>query len=350
MKLSFFAKKVGHGLLGALGFGVAMGGVVSSSQAAMIVNPGTDYLRTPPGGSLFCLQPGPNPGDPCAGLQLSFSGLPIGTPTALPPDGGYLGQADTVVNRNEPVDPMKDPSYNPITGLPDIGESTDIEIIGLSLKGDTIVSLSGISGMPDGTTYNYYAGLQKYYPATRGGGADSLGDMFIRDNGIKTWDSQFVINGVLFFVPTSTPIVPGTDFVRRAIEHFTTDFPTADPMACTNSEYTEIKACSFFTSDAFKAFDYPWSYEPLPDQILGRDLVGPDDNNFYLSALSPKAPPDTIAGGLVRHVAPNHIHDVTPRLLPAPSPLGVLGLPALAATVGRLKKLSSILRQSTEVI
>jgi hypothetical protein len=333
MKSSFFAIALGRGLLTSFGASLFLGSMLPSANAGPVVNPGTDYLRTPKGGSGFCVIPGPNPGDPCT-FQLSFSGLPIGYPTANAPDGGYQGQADTVVNRKTAVDPMKSPSTNPITGLSDIGEKTDIEIIGLSLIGDSPVPLNGIAGMPDGTLYNYYAGLQKYYPSSYGGGGLSEGQMFIRDNGMKTWDSEFTIKGVTFFVPTSTPIVPiGVDFVRTAIEHFTTNVSSnIEPAKCENTLYIAIKACSFFTSGSFTAFNYPWGYVPLPDQILGSDLVGADDNNFYLTA-------DPITGDdLVHHVAPNHIHDVVPRLAPTPAPLPILGASTAYAFARRLRK------------
>ena len=345
MKSSFFAIALGRGLLTSFGASLFLGSMLPSANAGPVVNPGTDYLRTPKGGSSFCVVPGANPGDPCT-FQLSFSGLPIGYPTANPPNGGYQSQADTVVNRETAVDPMKSSSTNPITGAPDIGEKTDIEIIGLSLIGDSPVALKDIPGMPDGTLYNYYAGLQKYYPSPYGGGGLSKGQMFIRDNGVKTWDSEFKIKGVTFFVPISTPIVPiGVDFVRTAIENFTTSVspnsPNVIPVECSNTLYTAIKACSFFDSpDPFQAFNYPWSYIPLPDQILGSDLVGADDNNFYLTAdLTADPIADPIAhNGLVHHVAPDHIHDVVPRLAPTPAPLPILGASTAYAFARRLRK------------
>ena len=332
MKPSAFSGVLGNSLTTSLSAIMLLGAMLPSAKAGTIVNPGTDYLRTPAGGSLFCAIPGANPGDPCA-LQLSFSGLPIGTPTSNSPDGGYAGQADTVVNRTSAVDPMAS-STNPITMLADTGGTTPIEIIGLSLIGDTPVPLSGISGMPDGTLYNYYAGLQKYYPTALRGGALSEGQMFIGDDGNKTWDSVFDIKGVTFFVPTSAPITSiGADFVRTAIEHFTTDVSGATaPVACGNTVYAAIKACSFFTAGSFKALNYPWNYIPLPDQILGADLVGANDNNFYLTA-------DPITDdGLVNHQAPNHNHKVVPRLAPTPTPLPILGASTALAFARRLRK------------
>lgn len=109
--------------------GAAVAFVPKPANAFVPINRGTDYVVTPIGGAKIFFN----------GKLESFTGLPIGTPTATSPDGGYSGSADTVINQ------LSDVSV--------AGNSTPLEIVGLSLRG---------------TNPNLYVGLQKYLPG--GGG------------------------------------------------------------------------------------------------------------------------------------------------------------------------------------
>lgn len=268
---------------------------------------------TPPGGALYNF---PLPGG--GFIPLSFGGLPIGKPTVGSPSGGFTGIADTVVNRKQPINVS--------------GDTTPIEIVGLSLQSDAPVNYQG-------QTYTVYAGLQTYYPSAflpDGVPPDpykpeSLGTMTIRDQapGGKTWDSSFMVKAVAFFVPTTTPISPtsGNNFIRTAIENFATKAQgEGEIYACDNTVYTMITHCAFFTTGPFVATNEPWSPTPIGGQFMGPNLMGGVDNFFLIQ--------------LVDHQAPNHNHKV----IPSPAPLPILGVSAAFASVRRLKKHSATLK------
>lgn len=310
-------------------------------SAKAVVNPGTDYLITPPGGATYNF---PLPGG--GTIPLSFGGLPIGTPTPngpTPPnpDGGVNGWADTVVNRTSSVDPTGGPILNPITGLIEQGGVTPIEIVGLSLKGDTPIGIPvGLPGVTPGT-YDMYAGLEKYYGNTSGSGTPSTGTMFIRDNGGsgKTWDSLFAINAVSFGVPIgSTLNTASPDFVRSVLQAITTPLPGPNnPYDCsaTIEGITYDLLCLKYTKPNFLAKNLPWSDTPIAGQLLGDNLVDSSPSNFYITSRVP-------------HEAPDATHIVDP--VPVPSPLAVLGAPAALSSIGRIRKLSSILKRQKALV
>jgi hypothetical protein len=132
------AKMLGQPLLAALGLGIAYSMILApSAKAFTVVNKGTDYLATPSGASAKFSIPGlPSP------ITVSLKGLPIGTPTVTPPDGGYSSAADTVINRYDNVMVS--------------GGETPSEIVGLSLQSVSPVNIGG-------SAYDIFVGLQKYY-------------------------------------------------------------------------------------------------------------------------------------------------------------------------------------------
>jgi hypothetical protein len=261
-------------LIGAVGLGVALLGLPQSASSSTLVNRGTDYLVTPSGGAVF------NFVDPLPGagvVTVNFGGLAIGTPTATPPDGGYLGIADTVVNRLDDVDATP------------TGGTTLLEIVGLSLKSVAPVTIGGAN-------YDVFAGLQKYL-----NGTTSTGEMTIRDTGGangKTWDSSFTINGVAIVAAAGTLIPTGTDYVKGLIQGCGT---------ATNYQ------CILFDKGPFVATNEPWSDVPSLGQLQGANLVQPGlEQNFYLT-------------GTAIHDAGNGIiHTVQPQPVPEPTILGSL--------------------------
>ncbi len=276
--------------LGALGIALCLHTASPPAKAfTAVVNQGTDYVVTPPEGARLTL--------PGFGL-IQFTGLPIGTPTATPPSGGYSGSADTVVNR---LDNIYD---NEIV----TGGQTDLEIVGLSL-----VAKNQFNPL-DSSYYDIYAGLQKYYYSP----ASSMGVMTIKDSGLpggKLWSSSFTINGVAVVVPvnTDTLIPSGNDYVKRLIE------------GCPSSS---IYTCHTFTKGPFTASDEPWSPTPLPGQFEGPNLVNPSlTQNFFLTSK-------------VDHVAPDGLHIIQP----TPAPLPFLGAPVVMVYLRRLNEFSSRLR------
>lgn len=281
-------KILANNLIGSIGIGLALCSL-SPAAEAFTVNRGTDYLVTPSNGAVFTFV---NPFPGAGSVTINFQGLPIGTPTATPPDGGFTGVADTVVNRN-----------NDVTSS---GGITPIEIVGLSLKSVNPVLISG-------SKYDVFAGLQKYYPLGLGGGTLSTGTMTIRGNdsvSAKTWDSQFSIAGVAVLAPEGTLVPTGTDYVKRLIE------------ACPGSSYQ----CILFEKGIFTAFNEPWSETPGAGQFMGVNLVEPGlPQNFYLTA------------PVFHDAGDGTIHEV----IPTPGPLAILGAPAVLASMGRIKKLSS---------
>jgi hypothetical protein len=256
-------------LIGAVGLGVALLGLPQSAKA-FTVNRGTDYLVTPSGGAVF------NFVDPLPGagvVSVNFGGLAIGTPTATPPDGGYLGIADTVVNRLDDVDATP------------TGNKTSLEIVGLSLKSVAPVTINGAN-------YDVFAGLQKYL-----NGTTSTGEMTIRDTGGangKTWDSSFTINGVAIVAAAGTLIPTGTDYVKGLIQGCTT---------ATNYQ------CLLFSKGPFEATNEPWTSS---GEDQGANLVQPGlKQNFFISSTQPVVHD---AGGGVIHT-----------VVGVPEPLTILG-------------------------
>jgi hypothetical protein len=256
-------------LIGALGLGVALLGLPQSAKA-FTVNQGTDYLVTPSGGAAFTFDLGGG-----TIVPVSFGGLAIGTPTATPPDGGYSGKADTVVNRLQDVDATP------------TGGTTLLEIVGLSLKSVAPVTIGGAN-------YDVFAGLQKYL-----NGTTSTGEMTIRDTGGangKTWNSSFTINGVAIVAAAGTLIPTGTDYVKGLIQGCGT---------ATNYQ------CILFDKGPFVATNEPWSDVPSLGQLQGANLVQPGlAQNFYLT------------GTAIHDAGDGIIHTVQP--VPEPTILGSL--------------------------
>jgi hypothetical protein len=306
MRSSTLSKVLRHGFVGSLGIGLLLGGL-SPAAKAQVAKPGTDYLITPRGGATYNFD--------FSGIKvpISFSGLPIGSPTSTPPDGGYtaigniLGVADTVVNRDSTV--------------VNSGDTTPIEIIGLSLVSDGPVNIPGLGSS------DIFVGLQKYYS---GSGATSTGTMTIFDaNNVKTWDSNFSVNAFAFIAPAGTLIPSGTDFVKKTIQSITAA-PLPDLFDCPTAAIPTLH-CYLFSKSNFKAFGEPWSPTPNGGQILGKNLKGPDsDQDFYLTE------------AVIHDAGDGTIHKVTP----TPGPLPVLGAPFAFASVRRLKKMSSDLKGS----
>lgn len=258
-------------LIGAVGLGVALLGLPQSAKA-FTVNQGTDYLVTPSGGAAFTFDLGGG-----TLVPVSFEGLAIGTPTATPPDGGYLGIADTVVNRLDDVDATP------------TGNKTSLEIVGLSLKSVAPVTINGAN-------YDVFAGLQKYL-----NGTTSTGEMTIRDTGGangKTWDSSFTINGVAIVAAAGTLIPTGTDYVKGLIQGCGT---------ATNYQ------CILFDKGPFVATNEPWSDVPSLGQLQGANLVQPGlEQNFYLTVPA------------IHDAGDGIIHTVQPQPVPEPTILGSL--------------------------
>ena len=253
-------------LIGAVGLGVALLGLPQSAKA-FTVNRGTDYLHTPSGGAEFTFDLGGGTLAP-----VTFGGLAIGTPTATPPDGGFSGIADTVVNRLQDVDATA-------------GGITSLEIVGLSLQSVAPVTIGGAN-------YDVFAGLQKYY-----NGTTSTGSMTIRDTGGangKTWDSSFTINGVAIVAAAGTLTPTGTDYVKGLIQGCTT---------ATNYQ------CLLFTKGPFEATNEPWTSS---GEDQGANLVQPGlKQNFFISSTQ-----------LVNHDAGGGVfHNV----VAVPEPLTILG-------------------------
>ena len=267
-------------LIGAVGLGVALLGLPQSAKA-FTVNRGTDYLLTPSGGAAFTFDLGGGTLAP-----VTFGGLAIGTPTTTSPDGGFLGLADTVVNRLQDVDPFfVDPDLLVNPGGLITGEKTSLEIVGLSLKSVAPVTINGAN-------YDVFAGLQKYL-----NGTTSTGEMTIRDTGGangKTWDSSFTINGVAIVAAAGTLIPTGTDYVKGLIQGCTT---------ATNYQ------CLLFTKGPFEATNEPWTSS---GEDQGANLVQPGlKQNFFISSTQPVVHD---AGGGVIHT-----------VVGVPEPLTILG-------------------------
>jgi hypothetical protein len=257
-------------LIGAVGLGVTLLGLPQSAKA-FTVNRGTDYVVTPSEGAVFnFVDPLPGAGT----VTVKFGGLAIGTPTATSPDGGYLGIADTVINRLDDVD-----LTNVTSGI------TDLEIVGLSLQSVAPVTIGGAK-------YDVFAGLQKYL-----NGTTSTGEMTIRDTGGangKTWDSSFTINGVAIVAAAGTLIPTGTDYVKGLIQGCTT---------ATNYQ------CLLFDKGPFIATNEPWTSSGEDE---GANLVQPGlKQNFFISKTQP----------VIHDAGDGTIHTV----VSVPEPLTILG-------------------------
>ncbi len=264
---NMISTRIARGLAISLGFGVAIASSSAPAKAFVTINPGTDYVLTPSGGATINL----------GGTFYSFSGLPIGTPTATSPDGGYSGLADTVINRIDPVTSS--------------GGATNLEIVGLSLRGRDYP--------------NFYVGLQKYLSG--GSGALSTGTMNIFDS---TWSSQFTINGVVIEAPLGTN-PSGPDFVKDLIQN-----------KCGTVGYT----CTNFTKGPFIVNNEPYTLSPNPAQLTGENLVVPGlDQNFFLADL------------VIHDAGGGSIHTIDP--IPTPAPLPVFGAAAFFVRARSIRKL-----------
>lgn len=287
MKQSSLSKVLSQSLMGSFGIGMALSLLVPSAKAVTTVNKGTDYLITRQGGAVYTFNDplfGPNP------VTISFKGLPIVYPEPVGPTDS--GRADTIVNRRDTVN--ADAS----------GQSTIIEIVGLSLQNDSPVIINGVN-------HDVFVGLQKYYP---GIGTESTGSMLIRDNGTpvgRTWDSAFNIHGVAIAAPVGVLPAITSNYVNTLIS------------GCPSSVYQ----CYLIDKGPFLEFDEPWSPTPSIGQLQGPNLVDPLlDQNFYLTR-----PAYHDAGGGTIHIVD-----------PVPVPLPILGVSASLAFARRLKRASSV--------
>jgi hypothetical protein len=244
--------------------GAAVAFAPKPANAFVTVNRGTDYVVTPSGGALIFFN----------NEFESFTGLPIGTPTASSPDGGYSGIADTVINRSSDVSAA--------------GNSTPLEIVGLSLQGTD--------------SPNLFVGLQKYLSG--GTGMLSTGTMKIKDS---TWSSSFTINGVLVEAPLDT-IPIGNDFVKGLIQ-----------TKCGTFGFT----CTNFTKGPFLASNEPYTLTPSAGVFTGPNLVQPGlDQNFYMT------------GSVIHDAGDGSIHTIEP----VPGPLPLLGVGAAFSFSRRLRR------------
>jgi hypothetical protein len=181
--------------------------------------------------------------------------------------------------------------------MPDVGQVTPIEIVGLSLKGGSL-------SIPDGIyagTYNLFAGLQKYYgnltatsfplnppypnPSANitGLGPKSEGQMFISDKmGTKTWDSLFTLKAMAFGVPVGSTLDTTTeDFVRTTLQGMVTPLSNDGPYDCKSNVFGisyDLLCVSVYNIvdnkfKIFRAFDEPWKTAPGPFDIIGENLV-----------------------------------------------------------------------------
>lgn len=306
MSESFVVRLLGRGIVASMGVGVLLGGLPSSASAATTVNPGTDYLVTPPGGAIY--------------PPFSFTGLPIGLstpngPTPPNPNGGFLGLADTIVNRLDSVQADA------------VGGVTNIEVVGLSLKSEKPALFEG--GM-----YEAVAGLQKYYSQS---GALSTGTMTIRDAGGvggKTWDSEFTLKALAFIAPPGF-LPPGDDAVRSLIEAIQTPIPAVDPRKPYPCSSGNIAGYCLLFDKEFVAANEPWVSSPEPEYLEGLNLVDSSEANFYLQT------PAYHDAGLVD--GKPIFHRVQP--YPAPGPLPVFGATAAFAFARRLRVRTRKVRQ-----
>ena len=175
MKYNIFSKRF-------LIFGTSTGlfcTVLSVALPTQAINLGTDYLRTPGGTSYFFRR-----SQNATPERIEFIGQPI--------DLLNLGNTDTIVERKSDVD------------LRRIGDSktTDIEIVGLSLKSKNKVSLGN-------REFDVFATLNPRKA--------SLGSMTItktRDDG-GTWSSRFELNAIALFVDDDGTIVRRKRFTKE---------------------------------------------------------------------------------------------------------------------------------------
>ena len=274
---------LGRSIIGAVGLGVALLGLPQSAKA-FTVNRGTDYLVTPTNGAKFYFND--------LGRFVSFEGLAIGTPTATSPDGGFLGAADTVVNRLDDVEapylptlpvtaPPEDPNLpNLIDGTLPANNVTSIQIVGLSLQG---------TGSDAG---KIFVGLD---PAKVSGGKMAIAHNQTNDIG-GIWSSYFDINGIAVVANDGVTLTPtGNDYVHNLI------------VDCGNAKGYE---CIPFSKGVFQASDEPWSHDPSSGQFQGDNLVAPGlEQNFYLT------------GAVIHDAGGGIIHTVDA----VPEPLTILG-------------------------
>lgn len=354
MQFSAFSKVMGQGLLSSIGVSLLFGGLSLSAKALPVAR-GTDYVTTPLGGTFYNLT------TPAGPVSVNFVGLPIGTPVGpylpplpppppLPPDpeipytapnGGNgnsvmtptaVGLADTVVNRLQDV---VDPGFDNGSGI--VGQSTEIEIVGLSLQSFKPVIIGG-------TSYDVFAGLQKYYGDSSGGGTKSMGSMTILDDTIngggKKWSSNFNINGVALLAPAGTVTPTGNDFIRKTIQEITDPKGVADTLyPCTSGTLT--LQCYIFEMGPFVATDEPWFSTPGPNVLLGANLTDPkypnQDPYMGLDLLPPGTPTQSFYMDNTKII----IHDAgldESHIVRTPGPLPLLGVSSAFAFTRRLKK------------
>jgi hypothetical protein len=259
-------------LIGAVGLGVALLGLPQSAKA-FTVNRGTDYLVTPTNGANIYFAD--------LGRFVSFGGLAIGTPTATPPDGGFLGKADTVVNRLDDVLAPYLPTL-PVADLIDdrlpANNVTSIQIVGLSLQGT------------GGDAGKVFVGLD---PAKVSGGKMAIAHNETDDIG-GIWTSYFGIHGVAVVANDGVTLTPtGNDYVRDLISNcgksglsYTCrsfskgfgDFTQTIDLVGGSVGYEKD------TGFSFKSSNQPWSHDPNLGQFQGANLVQPGlEQNFYLT-------------------------------------------------------------------
>jgi hypothetical protein len=278
-------------LIGAVGLGVALLGLPQSAKAVNVFA-GTDYVMTPSEGANIYFTD--------LGRFVSFEGLAIGTPTATPPDGGFSGKADTVINR---LDDVEAPYYLPslsssslINGTLPANNVTRLQIVGLSLQGT------------GGDANKVFVGLD---PAKVSGGEMAIAHNQTDDTG-GIWTSYFGIHGMAVVANDGVTLTPtGNDYVRDLISNCGTvsDY-TCHPFSKGFQDFTRTITLDGGsvgqedgTGNSFKSSDQPWSHTPtLADQILGDNLVEPtNEQNFFLTQ---EAIHDTGDGTTIHNVIP----------------------------------------------
>jgi hypothetical protein len=277
MQFSMIPKVLGHGLLGSLSLGVLLS---TSAAQAVLVNKGTDYLSTTSVSQFTAELPG--------GGSITFPviGLPIGTPTLTPPNGGDQGKADTVINRLNDVD---------LGGI--LPAPTDVKIVGLSLISAAPVGIPGFVGL-----YDIFIGLDP------GKVSDGLINMTA-----SSFVASFSISEKFAVAPAGSLVPSGTDYIKNLIAAC----GTATTYQCfANAAPTQLIASG------------DWVATPEPDFLTGPNLVDPLlPINFYLNreGITLRTP---VGSNFPK------IHGV----VPTPGPLPVLGAGTAYACARRLRK------------
>ncbi|MBP0021179.1 MAG: hypothetical protein J7647_26955 [Cyanobacteria bacterium SBLK] len=265
--------------------GFACIGFVTPTEAA-IIRAGSDYVRTPAGGSTFNFE---WPDETI--VPVDFEGL------AIDPDN--LDLTDTVIERKDTLDL-------------DIGETgtTNIEIVALSLQSVAPVTIPDMMG-----NFDVFVTLDPTLA--------SVGTMDITRDSDEggTWSSSFTLNFKAFFrqgtnVIDAGPISPKT-------------FSTS------GNQWTHQKPSQTTVVDLDDSWNFDvgniWGFDPGDEFDVSRS-AGAQTANCHVSGSAICDPGDFFLDGLSLHDAGDGTHTVSPFTTPEPTGilgLGVLGLGAL---------------------